>query len=278
MKVVSELLELRSVRSGLESPVGFVPTMGYLHEGHLSLVRQARAECRSVVTSIFVNPTQFGPKEDLAAYPRDLERDLALLNREYVDLVWTPEPETIYPPGFQTWVTVEEATQRLEGALRPGHFRGVTTVVTKLFNCVDPDRAYFGQKDAQQSLVIRRLVQDLNIPVKVIVCPTVRETDGLALSSRNVYLSEQERQAAPVLYRALTAAQLAFLDGERQAEALRKIMSDTVIAEPLADLQYASCADPDTLIELESRVERALLSMAVFFRKTRLIDNLLLEE
>jgi len=252
--------------------------MGYLHEGHLSLVRQARAECRSVVTSIFVNPTQFGPKEDLAAYPRDLERDLALLNREYVDLVWTPEPETIYPPGFQTWVTVEEATQRLEGALRPGHFRGVTTVVTKLFNCVDPDRAYFGQKDAQQSLVIRRLVQDLNIPVKVIVCPTVRETDGLALSSRNVYLSEQERQAAPVLYRALTAAQLAFLDGERQAEALRKIMSDTVIAEPLADLQYASCADPDTLIELESRVERALLSMAVFFRKTRLIDNLLLEE
>jgi pantoate--beta-alanine ligase len=278
MKVVSELLELRSVRSGLKSPVGFVPTMGYLHEGHLSLVRQARAECRSVVTSIFVNPTQFGPKEDLAAYPRDLERDLALLNREYVDLVWTPEPETIYPPGFQTWVTVEEATQRLEGALRPGHFRGVTTVVTKLFNCVDPDRAYFGQKDAQQSLVIRRLVQDLNIPVKVIVCPTVRETDGLALSSRNVYLSEQERQAAPVLYRALTAAQLAFLDGERQAEALRKIMSDTVIAEPLADLQYASCADPDTLIELESRVERALLSMAVFFRKTRLIDNLLLEE
>ena len=275
MKIASELIDLRSFRAGLEGTVGFVPTMGYLHEGHLSLVRQARADCQSVVTSIFVNPTQFGPNEDLAAYPRDLDRDLALLKREQVDLVWTPEPESIYPPGFQTWVTVEEVTQRLEGALRLGHFRGVTTVVAKLFNCVQPDRAYFGQKDAQQSVVVRRMVQDLNMPVEVIVCPTVREADGLALSSRNVYLSEQERQAAPVLYRALTAARGAFLDGERHPEVLRKIMSDTVQAEPLADLQYASCADPDTLIELESRVERALLSMAVFFRKTRLIDNLL---
>ena len=277
MKVVTRLPDLRSARVNLEEPVGFVPTMGYLHEGHLSLVRRARAECKSVVASIFVNPTQFGPGEDLAAYPRDLERDLALLRLENVDLVWAPEPESLYTPGFQTWVIVEDVTKMLEGALRPGHFRGVTTIVAKLFNCVQPDRAYFGQKDAQQTVVIRRMVQDLNFPIQVIVCPTVREPDGLAKSSRNVYLNPDERRAAVVLYQALTMAQQAFLSGERQPDTLRNVMIDTIQDEPLANLQYVSCADPDTLVELESRVERALLSMAIFFRKTRLIDNLLLE-
>jgi len=277
MKVVTRLPDLRSARVNLEEPVGFVPTMGYLHEGHLSLVRRARAECKSVVASIFVNPTQFGPGEDLAAYPRDLERDLALLRLENVDLVWTPEPESLSPPGFQTWVIVEDVTKMLEGALRPGHFRGVTTIVAKLFNWVQPDRAYFGQKDAQQTVVIRRMVQDLNFPIQVIVCPTVREPDGLAKSSRNVYLNPDERRAAVVLYQALTMAQQAFLSGERQPDTLRNVMIDTIQDEPLANLQYVSCADPDTLVELESRVERALLSMAIFFRKTRLIDNLLLE-
>jgi len=277
MKVVTRLPDLRSARVNLEEPVGFVPTMGYLHEGHLSLVRRARAECKSVVASIFVNPTQFGPGEDLAAYPRDLERDLALLRLENVDLVWAPEPESLYTPGFQTWVIVEDVTKMLEGALRPGHFRGVTTIVAKLFNWVQPDRAYFGQKDAQQTVVIRRMVQDLNFPIQVIVCPTVREPDGLAKSSRNVYLNPDERRAAVVLYQALTMAQQAFLSGERQPDTLRNVMIDTIQDEPLANLQYVSCADPDTLVELESRVERALLSMAIFFRKTRLIDNLLLE-
>ncbi|HLE15357.1 MAG TPA: pantoate--beta-alanine ligase [Anaerolineales bacterium] len=277
MKVVTRLPDLRSARVNLEEPVGFVPTMGYLHEGHLSLVRRARAECKSVVASIFVNPTQFGPGEDLAAYPRDLERDLALLRLENVDLVWAPESESLYTPGFQTWVIVEDVTKMLEGALRPGHFRGVTTIVAKLFIWVQPDRAYFGQKDAQQTVVIRRMVQDLNFPIQVIVCPTVREPDGLAKSSRNVYLNPDERRAAVVLYQALTMAQQAFLSGERQPDTLRNVMIDTIQDEPLANLQYVSCADPDTLVELESRVERALLSMAIFFRKTRLIDNLLLE-
>ena len=277
MKVVTRLPDLRSARVNLEEPVGFVPTMGYLHEGHLSLVRRARAECKSVVASIFVNPTQFGPGEDLAAYPRDLERDLALLRLENVDLVWAPESESLYTPGFQTWVIVEDVTKMLEGALRPGHFRGVTTIVAKLFNWVQPDRAYFGQKDAQQTVVIRRMVQDLNFPIQVIVCQTVREPDGLAKSSRNVYLNPDERRAAVVLYQALTMAQQAFLSGERQPDTLRNVMIDTIQDEPLANLQYVSCADPDTLVELESRVERALLSMAIFFRKTRLIDNLLLE-
>ena len=277
MKVVTRLPDLRSARVNLEEPVGFVPTMGYLHEGHLSLVRRARAECKSVVASIFVNPTQFGPGEDLAAYPRDLERDLALLRLENVDLVWAPESESLYTPGFQTWVIVDDVTKMLEGALRPGHFRGVTTIVAKLFNWVQPDRAYFGQKDAQQTVVIRRMVQDLNFPIQVIVCPTVREPDGLAKSSRNVYLNPDERRAAVVLYQALTMAQQAFLSGERQPDTLRNVMIDTIQDEPLANLQYVSCADPDTLVELESRVERALLSMAIFFRKTRLIDNLLLE-
>ncbi len=267
--------ELRAARAQLPEPVGFVPTMGYLHEGHLSLARRAREECASVVVSIFVNPTQFAPTEDLDAYPRDLERDLRLLEEIGVDLVWTPTPEVMYPEGFQTWVTVEELTQVLEGASRPTHFRGVTTVVAKLFNGVQPQKAYFGQKDAQQAVVIQRMVKDLNFPVEIIVCPIVREPDGLAMSSRNTYLNPDERQAATVLYRSLTAAAEAFAAGERDADRLRAIVRDMVDAEPLADLEYISCAHPETLQELDGEVERALLSMAVRVGKTRLIDNFL---
>ncbi len=275
MQVVTTLRELNRARRGLPEPVGFVPTMGYLHEGHLSLVRMARQECASVVVSIFVNPTQFGPHEDFERYPRDLQRDLALLRQEGVDVVWTPTVEVMYPEGFQTWVTVDELTRPLEGKHRPGHFRGVTTVVTKLFNAVRPQRAYFGQKDAQQARVIQRMVQDLNLPIAIIVGPTVREPDGLALSSRNTYLSPEERRAATVLYRALQAARQAFERGVRDAEALRQTMREVLAQEPLARVQYVSCADPDTLEELEGPVEKALLSLAVFIGQTRLIDNVL---
>ena len=254
-------------------PLGFVPTMGYLHAGHISLARRARAECASVAASIFVNPTQFGPNEDLAKYPRDLPRDLARLEEAGVELVWTPTPEQMYLPGFQTWVNVDSLTRRLEGEARPTHFRGVTTIVAKLFNAVGPDKAYFGQKDAQQAAVIRQMVKDLNFPVEIVVCPIVREPDGLAMSSRNVYLSPDERQAATVLFRSLSAAKAAYDSGQRQAEKLRTVVREIIAGEPLARLQYISCADYDTLEELEMVSGKALLSMAVYFGKTRLIDN-----
>lgn len=278
MQSVSDILELRAARARLPKPTALVPTMGYLHEGHLSLVRAARADCASVVVSIFVNPTQFSPTEDLAAYPRDLERDLALLESEGVDLVWIPTAESMYPNGYQTWVSVDEMTLPLEGSMRPGHFRGVTSVVAKLFNAVQPDKAYFGQKDAQQALVIQQMVRDLNFPLQVVICPIVREPDGLAMSSRNTYLAPQQRQAATVLWRALNAAHTAYRSGEKSGECLRQVMADTINAEPLARLQYVSCADPQTLQEIEGGIQgRALLSMAVFVGKTRLIDNILLE-
>lgn len=276
MMVVTTLEELSTALPLLERPLGLVPTMGYLHEGHVSLARRARAECKSVAASIFVNPTQFGPKEDLASYPRDLKRDLRLLEEAEVDLVWTPTPEIMYPPGYQTWVEVKEMTLPLEGAQRPGHFRGVTTVVSKLFNAVQPARAYFGQKDAQQAAVVRQMTRDLNFPVEIVVCPTVRESDGLAMSSRNVYLDPAQRKAAPVLYRALTAAKAAYDKGERDAETLRQVMKDTLAGEPLAQMQYVSCADYETLQELTRVAGKALLSMAVLFGKTRLIDNIVL--
>lgn len=277
MKIVTALSDLRLARRELPTPVGFVPTMGYLHEGHLSLVRAARADCASVVVSIFVNPTQFGPNEDLATYPRDLPRDLRLLEQEGVDLVWTPTAEEMYPADYQTWVTVEEVARPLEGSMRPGHFRGVATVVAKLFNAVQPDKAYFGQKDAQQAVVIRQMVRDLNFNLEVMVCPIVREPDGLAMSSRNTYLTPEERRAATVLYRALCAARQAFETGERDAGRLRQIMTEIIQAEPLARLQYASCADPFTLVEIQGPItHRALLSMAVYVGKTRLIDNMIL--
>ncbi len=277
MKLVQTIEQARLARAGLPEPVGLVPTMGYLHEGHLSLVRAARAECASVAVSIFVNPTQFGPQEDLASYTRDLPRDLALLESAGADLVWAPSPEEMYPPEYQTWVTVEQVTQRLEGAMRPGHFRGVATVVAKLFNVVQPQKAFFGQKDAQQTVVVRRMVSDLNFPIEVVVCPTVREADGLAMSSRNTYLNTAERRAAPVLYRALSAAQSAFAAGERDPEHLRQMVAEIIAAEPLARLQYVSCADPQTLQEVEGSISGgALLSLAVYIGKTRLIDNVIL--
>lgn len=277
MRSVITLTDLRSLRPSYTGRVGLVPTMGYLHEGHLSLVRRAREDCDYVVVSIFVNPTQFGPKEDLSKYPRDLDRDLSLLEPLGVDLVWMPTAEMMYPSGFQTWVEVETIAQPLEGSTRPGHFRGVTTVVAKLFNAVQPNNAYFGQKDAQQAAVIRQMTRDLNFPVEIVVCPIVREPDGLAMSSRNVYLDPEQRRAATVLSRALQAAKEAYDKGEREAETLRETMKEALAAEPLAEVQYVSCADYDTLQELDSVTGKALLSMAVFIGKTRLIDNVVLE-
>jgi pantoate--beta-alanine ligase len=274
MKTATSINELRSTLAKLPRPVGLVPTMGYLHEGHLSLIRTARSECASVVASIFVNPTQFGPNEDLSTYPRDLKHDFEVLEARGTDLVWTPTAETMYPPNFQTWVNVDEVTRYLEGSMRPGHFRGVTTIVAKLFNAVQPDKAYFGQKDAQQAVVIRQMVRDLNFPIDIVVCPIVREADGLAMSSRNTYLDPDERKAATVLFRALNKSQQAYISGERHADNLRQIMTDLLHNEPLARLQYVSCADADTLQELDGEIsERALLSMAVYIGKTRLIDN-----
>ncbi len=257
---------------------GLVPTMGALHAGHLSLVRAARAENDRVAVSIYVNPTQFAPTEDLDAYPRQLARDLDLLRAEGVDLVFTPSDAVMYPPGYQTYVSVENITRVLEGASRPTHFRGVATVVAKLFNIVQPTRAYFGQKDAQQTVVIRQMVRDLNFDVAVVVCPIVREPDGLAMSSRNQYLHGETRAAATVLHRALMAVQAAFDAGERNADTLRTLMRDTIAAEKPARLDYVSIADPLTLTELETISGTALCSLAVFFDRTRLIDNLILEE
>lgn len=276
MLIATSLEELRTARALLNGPLGFVPTMGYLHAGHISLVQRARAECESVVVSIFVNPTQFGPREDLSTYPRNLEGDLKLLEAAGANLVWMPTPEVMYPPDFQTWVNVEKLTAPLEGAMRPGHFRGVTTVVAKLFNAVQPQKAYFGQKDAQQAAVIRRMTSDLNFPIEIIVCPTRREPDGLAMSSRNTYLNAKERQAATVLFRALSAAQALYEKGETNAEALRQAISAVLAREPLARPQYVSCADYDSLEELETVRGKVLLSLAVFIGDTRLIDNFVL--
>lgn len=276
MQSVISLAEVRAARLPFSGTVGLVPTMGYLHEGHLSLIRRARDECDHVVVSIFVNPTQFGPQEDLSKYPRDLDRDLSLIE-PYTDLVWMPSAGILYPPGFQTWVEVEAMTRPLEGAHRPGHFRGVATVVAKLFNAVQPHRAYFGQKDAQQVAVIRRMVQDLNFPVEIVVCPTTREADGLALSSRNVYLDPEQRKAATVLFRSLSAAMDLYAQGERDAETLRSAMKQVLAGEPLAETQYVSCASYDTLEELDRVTGKTLLSMAVFIGKTRLIDNFVIE-
>ena len=269
--------ELRAARLSLKGTVGLVPTMGYLHEGHLSLIRRAKAECDHVAVSIFVNPTQFGANEDLSKYPRDLERDFSLIEPLGVDLVWNPTPEIMYPTGYQTWVEVEAMTRPLEGAMRPTHFKGVTTVVAKLFNAIQPHKAYFGQKDAQQVAVIRQMVWDLNFPLEVVVCPTMREADGLAMSSRNKYLEGEDRKAAVVLFQALNAAKEAYQGGERDAEMLRSRMKNVLEAEPRAQIQYVSCADYNTLEELEIIKGKALLSMAVLLGKTRLIDNFVLE-
>jgi pantoate--beta-alanine ligase len=278
MIIAKTIEEVRQVRwQQPQAAWGFVPTMGYLHEGHLSLVRAAKAENDKTAVSIFVNPTQFAPTEDLSTYPRDLQRDLSLLEQEGVDLVFIPDDATMYPPDFQTEIIIKKVTKPLEGASRPTHFLGVATVVAKLFNIVQPHKAYFGQKDAQQTVVVRQLVRDLNFPIDIVVCPIVREPDGLAMSSRNKYLSPEQRQAAAVVNKALRQAETAYRQGERQGDRLRQLMADTIAAEPLARIDYVSAAHPDTLTEVDVAGEKLLLSTAVFFGKTRLIDNILID-
>ena len=267
---------LRAVR-GCPRPLGLAPTMGALHAGHLALVRQARRENVRVAVSIFVNPAQFGPREDLARYPQDLGRDLALLETEGVDLVYAPLTEEVYPPGFDTWVEPGSLAAGLEGAARPGHFRGVATVVTKLFNVLRPDRAYFGQKDGQQLAVIRQLERDLNLGVEIVAAPTVRDADGLALSSRNAYLTAAERRAAPVIFRALSRAEELWRRGESDAETLRAAIRAVLAREPLlGGIDYVSVADAATLAELQQVKAPAMASLAVHLGSTRLIDNILL--
>ncbi|MDP3879187.1 MAG: pantoate--beta-alanine ligase [Dehalococcoidales bacterium] len=277
MELAETIAGMRPIRQHLVGPVGFVPTMGYLHDGHLALVKRAKTENTSVVVSIFVNPTQFGPQEDLASYPRDTQRDLALLEKEKTDVVFMPSADEMYPPGAETWVEVTGITKRLEGASRPTHFRGVTTVVAKLFNIVQPDRAYFGQKDAQQVTVIRKMVVDLNMPLEIIPCPTVRESDGLAMSSRNTYLSPRERRAAVVLNQALRLTRESWAHGEKDTEKLRRLITDLIRQQPLAAIDYVSIADAETLEELNEVKPSALVSLAVKIGNTRLIDNVVLE-
>ena len=254
-------------------PVGLVPTMGWLHDGHRALIERARAENATAIVSIFVNPRQFGDPADLEKYPRNEARDVEICLEAGADIVWAPAVEDVYPPGFDTTVHAGAISEPLEGAARPGHFDGVATVVSILFNVVGADRAYFGQKDAQQLLVIRHMARDLAIPTEVIAHPTVREADGLALSSRNVHLSPEERAAAPVLRRALLAARDAWEAGERSGDVLRERMRSTLDGEPLADPEYVSVANVETLAELDRVDGPALLSMAVRFGSTRLIDN-----
>ncbi len=281
LQLITTVQDFRRARgfARLAGGLGFVPTMGFLHEGHISLVRRARAENAVVAASIFVNPAQFAPNEDFAAYPRDLERDLAMLDAAGCDLVFHPTPEEMYPPPEQdVYVVPGDIASRLEGAVRPGHFMGVATVVLKLFNIVQPDRSYFGQKDGQQVAVVRRMVRDLNVPGEIVVAPTVREPDGLAMSSRNTYLTVEERQAAPVVYRALTAALDLYREGEARADALREAMRSTLDAEPLiASIDYVSVADALTLQEVEGdAADGAMASTAVRIGRTRLLDNVIL--
>jgi len=277
MKVIEKIDDMRQLRQQLAEPVGFVATMGYFHEGHLALVRQTRAENLSVVVSIFVNPTQFGPQEDFKQYPRDPQRDLALLEKGKPDIVFMPSVAEMYPVQFNSWVEMGKVTERLEGASRPGHFRGVATVVAKLFNIIQPTRAYFGQKDAQQAIVIKKMVADLNMNLEIVTVPTVREPDGLAMSSRNIYLNPKERQAAVVLYQALTLAQKLWSHGEKNAERIRQELVAFIKKQPLADIDYVSIADAETLDELDTVKSPALVSLAVRIGKTRLIDNIVLE-
>ncbi len=277
MIVARTIGDLRAALRAPAAPIGLVPTMGYLHEGHLSLVEAARAECPTVVVSIFVNPTQFGPNEDFEDYPRDEDRDLELLGEAGADIAFIPSVEEIYPPGDSTRVRVGGLTEVLEGERRPGHFEGVATVVSRLYLMVAPDRAYFGEKDAQQLAVLRRMTADMQFPIEVVGCPTVREPDGLALSSRNIYLTPEERAQAPALHAGLQAAAAAFENGVRDASALRAVVRDHIAAQPLAEIDYVSLADSATLTELDGLIKPpALLSLAVRFGAARLIDNVTL--
>lgn len=277
MQVVETIAAIKELRRKISGSVGLVPTMGYLHQGHLALVKKARAENSTVVVSIFVNPAQFGPSEDLRAYPRDLNRDLKLLESEGADIVFIPSDEEMYPTGFSSWVDVERATRRLEGASRPGFFRGVATICAKLFNIVQPTRAYFGQKDAQQALIIKNLVADLNMNLEIVVVPTVRESNGLAMSSRNTHLNPEERQAAAVLFKALTLAKQLRQNGEEDADKIREAMTSLILKEPLAQIDYVSVAGANDLEELKVVDRPTLVSLAVRIGKTRLIDNITLE-
>jgi pantoate--beta-alanine ligase len=272
-RIVRTRAELRDALAGVDRPIGLIPTMGWLHDGHRALIQQARRSDATTVVTIFVNPRQFTVAQDYTKYPRDEARDLAICEAEGVDIVFAPDAAEVYPAGFDTIVSVGAVAQPLEGAARPGHFDGVATVVAILFGLVGADHAYFGQKDAQQVMVIRQMARDLAIPTQVIACPTVREPDGLALSSRNVHLSADERRAAPVLHRALLAARARWEAGERSAGALRDAMHEMLGAEPLAVVEYVSVADGATLRELETVDGPALLSLAVRFGTTRLIDN-----
>lgn len=278
MRIIRTIQEFREARKALSGSMGLVPTMGYLHQGHLSLVRRARTENQTCAAWIFVNPLQFGPSEDFERYPRDEARDIALLEKERTDLLFLPSVEEVYPPSFSTYVDVRGVSAPLEGMVRPGHFQGVATVVLKFFNIMEPDRAYFGQKDAQQVVVLKKMVRDLNLRVELVVCPTVREPDSLAMSSRNVYLSPAERVVAPVLYRALCLAQERYAAGQRDAEAMRKDMTALIqsIGEAVSGIDYVSIAHPETLHELKVAEEGALVSLAVRFGNIRLIDNVVL--
>lgn len=277
MDVIATVSEMEAARAKVPRRVGLVPTMGYLHEGHLSLVRRARTESDCVVVSIFVNPAQFGPGEDFDRYPRDAERDLRLLEGEGVDAVFAPAVEEMYPPGFGEWVELHgPVVERLEGVTRPGHFRGVTTVVARLFRIVRPERAYFGRKDGQQLVVVRRMVAELKLPPEIVAVPTMREADGLALSSRNVYLSGEERMAALALSRGLFRAERLFQEGTREAETLRDSVRREVAGERLLTLEYVSVSDERTFEEFEEMKTvdgPALLLVAVRVGSTRLIDN-----
>lgn len=277
MELIRTIAELRSFRKGLQGSVGFVPTMGYLHAGHLSLVKAAQEIADGVIVSIFVNPSQFGPNEDLANYPVDIAKDLELLEQQQVDAVFLPDVSEIYPANFQTTVSVSKLAQGLEGARRPGHFDGVATVVSKLFNIVQPDHAFFGQKDAQQVVIIRQMVRDLNFPISIHVCPIIRDTDGLALSSRNVYLKEGERILARKLSESLRLAQEAYEGGLRSAEGLRELIRSVFDAESMAQVDYVSVADCHDLTEIEGLCEGpVLVSLTVKIGKPRLLDNCLL--
>ncbi|HEY32320.1 MAG TPA: pantoate--beta-alanine ligase [Dehalococcoidia bacterium] len=277
MQIVETITEMKRLRLQLPEPLGFVPTMGYLHEGHISLVRRAREENASVAASIFVNPTQFGPTEDFEDYPRDTKRDLAMLEEAGTDVVFTPSVAEMYPERFSSWVEVGKLTERLEGAARPIHFRGVTTICTKLFNIVEPTRAYFGQKDAQQALVLKKMVADLNMNLEIVVCPIIREPDGLSMSSRHVYLNQEQRWAAVSLYQAIKLAEELWAQGERDAERLRQVVIEHIQQQPLAEIEYVSIADTEILEELETITSSALLSLVVRFGKTRLLDNTILK-
>ncbi len=278
MLVVTSKNEMRLACRESARPLGLTPTMGALHDGHLSLVDNARADCASVAVSIFVNPTQFGEGEDFGKYPRDLDGDLEMLRRRGVDLAFVPGVAEIYPPGFDTWVDVGPIAERLEGATRPGHFRGVATVVAKLFGIVQPERAYFGQKDGQQTVVVRKLARDLDMGIEIVTLPTVREANGLAMSSRNVRLDPAQQQAAAVVYRALSAGQSAWERGERDAGAIRESVRRVLETEPmLGDIDYVSVAAPGTLEELEWAAPGAMLSAAAHLGAVRLIDNVILQ-